>query len=133
MYNSKVHYIDEAEKDQGTKVIEISNQFSSSLEELNEKVKSMMKRGQNLIPAGKQANGTPKLARAFICKVCGKEALVHAIRDHIEANHLEGLTFPCNHCGKLLSSRGSLSKHKRTIHTKGDLVQQDDKTTLHIF
>ena len=30
-----------------------------------------------------------------ICKMCGKEGVGIAIRDHIEANHLDGIALPC--------------------------------------
>ena len=54
-------------------VVAISNQPSTDLQALDEKIKSMMEKGQNMITHGKQANGTPLRARSFICKVCGKE------------------------------------------------------------
>merc|ERR1719430_938252 len=67
------------------------------LQELGKKVKSMMRRTERRIPNGKQ--------RAFICSVCEKEGAATAIRDHIEANHLEGISLPCKFCGKISSSR----------------------------
>ena len=78
--------------------------LSGDLQELDEKVKSMMEKSQNFIPSGKQ--------RADVCKVCGKEGERTAIRDHIEANHLEGINLPCNICGKTFRSRWSLRRHK---------------------
>ena len=102
--------------DEASRVIAISNQFSGDLEALDEKVKSMMERGQNMIPAGKQANGTPMRATAFICKVCGKEGLKTNMIDHIEGNHLEGITIPCVYCDKVFSARHSLRKHKSNFH-----------------
>ena len=74
-----------------------------ALQELDEKVKSMMEKSTNLIPSGRK--------RADICKVCGKEGEGIAIRDHIEANHLEGVSLPCNICGKEFRSRMILRKH----------------------
>ena len=59
----------------------------------------MMEKSQNMIPDGKQANGTPRRATAFICKVCGKEATGAHIID--EANHLERISIPCDHCDKV--------------------------------
>ena len=61
----------------------------------------MMEKSQNMIPDGKQANGTPRRATAFICKVRGKEATGAHIIDHIEANHLERVSIPCDHCDKV--------------------------------
>ena len=87
-----------------------------NLQELDEKVKSMMEKGQRMISCEKQANGLPKQRTSSICKVCGKEGLWNKIRDHIEANHLEGISLPCDYCGKTLSSRASLATHKSKTH-----------------
>ena len=99
-----------------SKIIAIPNQFSGDLQALDEKVKSMMERSQNMIQNGKQANGTPKQAAAFICKVCGKEGIRHHIIDHIEANHLEGISIPCDYCDKTFSARTNLRIHKSKFH-----------------
>ena len=86
--------------------ISIPNFVTGEFQELDEKVKSMMEISQNLEPGGK--------GRAKICKVCGKEGQSMAIRDHIEANHLEGVSLPCNVCEKTFRSRMILRKHKCT-------------------
>ena len=99
-----------------SRVIAIPDQSSSDLKALDEKVVSMMEKGQNMIQKGKKADGTPQQTKAFICKVCGKEGQQISIRDHIEANHLEGISIPCNFCEKAFSSRNSLSIHKRKFH-----------------
>ena len=90
--------------------------ISADLEALDEKVRSMMERSQNLIQAGTRANGKPKQEKALKCKVCGKEDRFTQIRNHIEANHLEGISISCNHCYKTFSSSASLGRHKRTFH-----------------
>ena len=87
--------------------IVISNFVSGNFQELDEKVKSMMDWSQNRIQCGDGER------RAKICKVCGKEGQSMAIRDHIEANHLEGVSLPCNVCEKTFRSRMILRKHKR--------------------
>ena len=97
-------------------LIDIPNQSCTNLQALDEKVKSMMEKGQRMIPDGKQANGTPKQQTVCVCKVCGKKGLVKQIRDHIEANHLRGISLPCDQCGKSFSSRTSLEFHKRKYH-----------------
>ena len=60
------------------------------LDKLDERVNSMMEKSQNKYKDTKQ--------KAFICKVCGKEGLPWNIKYHIEANHLYGITLPCNQC-----------------------------------
>ena len=47
------------------------------------------------------------------CKVCGKEGHGRNIKDHIEANHLDGVVIPCNLCEKTFRSRNGLRIHKR--------------------
>ena len=69
-----------------------------------------MEKGQNMIQKGK------KQIKASICKVCGKEGQQITIRDHIEANHLEGISIPCTYCDKAFSSRVCLRKHKTKFH-----------------
>ena len=79
----------------------------------------MMEKGRKKIPHGKKklSDGSPKLEIAYICKVCGKEGMGSAIKDHIEANHLDGIAIPCNHCDKTFRSRHSLRQHTYK-HTK---------------
>ena len=106
------------ETEEVSKVIAVSKQFSGDLQALDEKVKSMMERRQKMIPDGKLTNGTPRQRTAFICKVCGKEGRTKDIRDHIEANHLEGISIPCDYCEKTFSSRVTLRNHKSKFHNK---------------
>ena len=82
--------------------------FSGGREDLEKKVVSLMEKSQNLCSNGRQ--------KANICKVCGKEGMGRDIKDHIEANHLEGITLPCNLCGKIFRSRQTLRHHKCTNH-----------------
>ena len=82
------------------------------LKELDEKVKALMEKGENMI----SVNGHGKTRRALVCKICGKEGQFVTIRDHIESNHLEGVLLPCNICGKRVNSRHSLRRHKRSVH-----------------
>ena len=73
------------------------------VQELDAKVKSLMEESQNI-----SSNGS----RASTCKVCGKEGQMVAIRDHIEIKHLEGVSLPCDVCGKICTSRNMLRRHK---------------------
>ena len=78
------------------RTLAIPSDFSGNLDDFEERVKSMMEKSQNKI-----ANG---LQLADICKVCGKEGKGSAIKDHIEANHLEGISIPCILCDKKFRS-----------------------------
>ena len=81
-----------------------TDKFSGGLKELDEKIKSMWK----LTKKDGHSN--------YICQICGKECRVNSqIRDHIEVNHIEGISHPCNICEKTFRSRGILWMH---IHRK---------------
>ena len=69
----------------------------------------MMTKSQNFC-----SNGSGR--KADICKVCGKEGRGKDIRDHIEANHMEGLNILCNFCGKTFRSRNALGTHRSVNH-----------------
>ena len=97
--------------------VAIPSEISADLQALDDKVKPMMEKGQKMIPCGgKQANGKPKQTKSYICKVCGKEGYFTLIRDHIEHNHIEGISIPCGLCDKTFSSRMALSYHKYRSH-----------------
>ena len=95
-------------KDGGTVVL--LNNSDEYLQELDEKVKSMIEKSEKKMPAGKI------FQRVCLCKVCGKEGQWVAIRDHIEAKHLEGVSLPCNQCEKTFRSRASLRNHRSLNH-----------------
>ena len=87
------------------RTVAIPHNFSTDLQELDERVKSMMEKSQNFV--------SNQNKRADICKVCGKEGQSNGIKDHIEANHLEGIILPCSLCDKTFRSRNSLRHHNR--------------------
>ena len=86
------------------------NDSDEYMQELDEKVKSMIEKSDKKMAVGKT------FKRVCLCKVCGKEGQYVAIRDHIEANHLEGVSLACNQCEKTFRSRASLRMHKSVIH-----------------
>lgn len=88
--------------------VALSTHFSGNLEELEERVQSMMEKSQNDYAHGQR--------KAHRCKVCGKEGMGSAIKDHIEANHLEGIVLPCDQCEKTFRCRNSFSRHIRKDH-----------------
>ena len=93
------------QKSEESRVLALPSNFSGDLEELEEKVKSMMGKSQNNLPNGRQ--------KADVCKICGKEDKSNNIKDHIEANHIEGIAIPCNFCNKTFRSRNGLRQHNR--------------------
>jgi len=57
-------------------------------------------------------------ATVWQCVQCGKVSKVSTnLKDHIEANHIEGLQFECHHCLKIFKTRPSLRTHMR-LHNK---------------
>ena len=84
--------------------------MSADLRELDETVKTMMETSENMIKEGNRQK------RAKICKTCGKEGPSTNIKQHIEANHLEGLSLPCNMCDKIFRSRKVLGYHISRNH-----------------
>ena len=81
--------------------------MTSDMEELNQQLISMMVKTSRV---GTSRNPFYK------CTLCGKEAEKNNLRKHIEANHMEGISLPCNQCGKTFRSRGSLAYHKYCSH-----------------
>ena len=90
--------------------------FSGDLQALDELVKSMMEKSQNMITSGNQLNGTLRNTTASICKVCGREGRPTHIQDHIESYHVEGISIPCDFCGKAFRGRNSFRHHKAKFH-----------------
>ena len=80
------------------------------LQQLDEKVKSLIEKSAKRMSVGKSQT------RVCVCKICGKEGQWVAIRDHIEAKHLEGVSLVCDQCGKTSKSRHGLRLHKNLIH-----------------
>ena len=80
------------------------------MQDLDTTVKSMMDTSQNMIRGGNCQK------KAKICKICGKEGGATAIKNHIEVNHLEGVSIPCNQCEKTFRSRNALTRHNSAHH-----------------
>ena len=100
----------ETVKSKGNETKTISTNSSEDFDELEEKVSSMMEKSQNKTADGKRF--------AYLCKICGKEGYSPNIKDHIEANHLEGIIIPCDLCDKTCRSRKRLAFHKMQEHNQ---------------
>ena len=95
---------------ENTLVLPSTANFSGDLMELDEIVKSKMGTSENMtLDGGRQVRGK-------ICKVCGKEGQSIDIKRHIEANHLEGVSLPCNQCDKTFRSRDAVRQHVSRRH-----------------
>ena len=89
--------------------VAIPEHASADLQKIDSQVKSLMENSEKFIQQGKERK------RVKICKVYGKEGPPTAIRDHIEAHHLDGVNLPCNDCMRTYRSRMSLRTHKCNI------------------
>ena len=92
--------------------------LSGVLQELNEKVKSMYSLSKQ------DGKGY------YTCHVCGKKVSSNCpsnMREHIEANHIKGVSLPCNLCEKTFRSRKALRMHKSSTHKYDDQLLLQDK------
>ena len=78
------------------------------MKDLDSQIETMMDRG---------GRGNIK---ARVCKVCGKVGTPTYVRRHIETNHLEGISIPCNLCEKNVKSRHALRQHRSRHHANTD-------------
>ena len=93
--------------DQAGGTVALTNNFSGDMKELLERSNSMMEKTSRNMSSGRSI---------FSCKVCGKEGKSSNIKNHIEANHFEGVSVPCNNCEKTFRSRNTLAQHTHMIH-----------------
>ena len=89
--------------------VALTKDFSGDLQELDNQTTSMMAK-----TASKSASGLP----LYRCTSCGKEERKANLKNHIEANHLEGISIPCNRSEKSFRSRNSLASHNHAHHKR---------------
>ena len=78
------------------------------LQDLDEQIKSMITKTDKSAGPGKGYLAT--------CNVCGKEGSYRHMPQHVEANHITGVSHSCDVCGKISRSRNALKTHKLTFH-----------------
>lgn len=64
-----------------------------------------------------------RVDRIWTCTICGKTDGRNSaanLRKHIET-HIEGVSFPCGFCGKILRTRNSLNTHRSTRHSSKEI------------
>ena len=107
VYKEKPSYNYPPQLSHEERTVSILNEFNTSdtlvenTEELEVKIKCMLK----------------KIEGKWCCTVCQKNSIHrHHIVQHIEANHIEGISHSCNQCGKVSRSRSALAVHKSFYH-----------------
>ena len=84
-----------------------TDKISVDLQELDEQIKSMITKSDV------STNGQGKMAT---CNACGKQGPLKHMPQHIEANHITGVSHACDICGKHSRSRQLLSRHNSMFH-----------------
>ena len=90
-------------------VVALTNDKTSvDLQDLDVHIRSMITKSE--VSAG---NRQGKIAT---CNICGKQGPFHHMTQHIEANHITGVSHSCDLCGKVSRSRNALGVHKINMH-----------------
>ena len=79
----------------------------NNMQKLDDQISSMMT---------KTGNKNFRRSLLYACNTCGKEDTHSHMRGHIEANHLDGISIPCNFCDKIFRSRYSKAVHTQSFH-----------------
>ena len=85
-----------------------NNPIIADPNDLDQQIKSMMTLANVLSNDGRN--------RLAICNICGKDGPANNMPNHIEANHITGISHSCNICGKTSRSRNALKMHKHNYH-----------------
>ena len=93
----------------------VANEHVANIQKFDEQINSSMTKSSR-----KNIRGMP----IYVCNVCGKEGKHRQARDHIEANHLEGVPILCNFCEKMFRSRDNRRKLQTKDHPEP--VEQKD-------
>ena len=98
-----------SEKSTHDKTVAMTNTgLSVELQDLDDQIKSMIIKTDISAGPGKGFLAT--------CNVCGKQKPLKHMPQHIEANHITGVSHPCDICGKESRSRNALKVHKIADH-----------------
>ena len=94
-------------KESSIRTVSLANEQSDDLQKLDEQINSMMTKGSR-----KNKHGH----LLYACNSCGYESKQSHMKSHIEVNHLEGISVPCNFCEKTFRNRNGLRKHRAKDH-----------------
>ena len=74
--------------------------------QLDEQINSLMEATESFV-----TRKSGQRNKAFICKVCRKEAEFTDLKRHIESFHISGMTHSCEICGKISTTRKGMKMH----------------------
>ena len=94
-------------RDSQVPTVAVANEHSANIQELDEQINSSMTKISR-----KNNRGQP----LYVCHFCGKEAIHCDMKRHIEANHLEGISIPCNFCEMMFRTRHARRMHQTRYH-----------------
>ena len=94
-------------EDSQARTVAVANEHSAIMLQLDEEINSMVTKNSR-----KNIHGKP----LYVCNVCGKETKHGDMKNHIEANHLEGISIPCNFCEKMFRTRDARRQHQTKHH-----------------
>ena len=86
-----------------------NDKVSVDLQDLDDQIKSMITKSE--ISAGPGYRGY-----MASCNVCGKEGPYFNMPNHVETNHITGVTHACDVCGKISRSKNGLRQHVSNSH-----------------
>ena len=90
------------------KTVALAGYVYSDMKELNNIISTSM-----MVKTSKKSQwGNP----LYKCTICGKEDKCYNMKNHIEKNHLEGVSIPCNLCEKTFRCTKTLAHHKKSNH-----------------
>ena len=94
-------------RDSLAQTVALANEDSGNMQKLDDQIKALMTKSSK-----KNTHGQP----IYVCNVCGKESKQGNMKNHTEANHLEGISVPCNLCEKFFRSRNAKATHVSLLH-----------------
>ena len=89
-------------------------EISADMQNLDQKIKSMITRNDTYVQSG------PRMRKMATCNVCGKEGPYISMPNHVEANHITGVSHACEICGYISRSSRGLKQHQ--INHKHNVV-----------
>ena len=85
--------------------LEVSHIFKTFVSEIESVVESFMRKADS------------ELGLVWECTQCGKTSKKKSnIKEHVEANHIQGLQIQCPMCQRIFKSRASLRIHNFNVH-----------------